>query len=221
MADPSDDPAARPIQDQIAYYDARAGEYDEDMRRALAGQREVLDAQLRAFAARGRVLEVACGTGALTAELVPFANEITALDASTEMVELARARVTDPKVRFVHTDVFSWEPDPPYDAVVFGFWLSHVPPSHFDRFWEIVDACLARNGRVFFMDEGPNEEWKEDWIDERAGVVRRHLRDGSEHRAIKVLWDVEELRSTLWELGWDFEVGRAGWFYWGRGARRE
>jgi demethylmenaquinone methyltransferase/2-methoxy-6-polyprenyl-1,4-benzoquinol methylase len=216
------DPEAH-IARQIAYYDARAGEYDEDMRRAVRSTEHghVLDAQLRAFAPRGRVLEVACGTGALTADLVAFADEITAVDGSKEMIGVARRRVTSPKVRFVQADVFSWGPDGRYDAVVFGFWLSHIPPTHFEGFWDLVARCLEPGGRVFFMDEGRQEQWEEDWIDEAAGVVRRHLRDGSEHRAIKVLWDPMELRARLSELGWAVEVGTIGPFYWGHGTRRD
>lgn len=208
------------IVEQIAYYDARAGEYDEDMQTALGEHRGTLDEELRRFSPSGSVLEIACGSGALTEQLVRYAEEVTALDGSREMLDIARRRVTSPRVRFVQADVFSWDPDRSYDVVAFAFWLSHVPPSHFKPFWELVDRCLVRDGRVFFRDEGPQESWPEDWVDEETGVVRRHLRDGSEHRAIKVLWDVEELRSRLWELGWAIEVGTSGPFYWGHGARR-
>jgi demethylmenaquinone methyltransferase/2-methoxy-6-polyprenyl-1,4-benzoquinol methylase len=211
------------IVEQIAYYDARAGEYDEDMRSpggALAEHGPVLDAQLHAFAPRGRVLEIACGTGACTEKLVPFADEIIALDGSREMLEVARRRVTSPKVRFLRADVFSWEPDGHYDVVFFAFWLSHIPPTHFQPFWELVARCVRPGGRVFFQDEGRHDIWEEDWVDEETGVVRRQLRDGSEHRAIKVLWDHRELQARLSELGWDFEVGSTGPFYWGHGARR-
>jgi len=50
-----------------------------------------------------RVLDLACGTG-LTAEaclaVLPPDGELVGADASAEMVELARSRVTDPRARF-------------------------------------------------------------------------------------------------------------------------
>lgn len=50
-----------------------------------------------------RVLDLACGTG-LTAEaclaVLPADGELVGVDASAEMVELARSRVTDPRARF-------------------------------------------------------------------------------------------------------------------------
>jgi SAM-dependent methyltransferase len=216
--------AGRALEAQIRYYRQRAGEYDETSKipgDPLEPQGRELVVALRAFEPRGRVLEIACGTGAYTLELLPFADEITAIDASPEMLSLARTRISSPKVRFVESDVFAWRPDGLYDVAFFSFWLSHVPPSHFERFWDIVGSCLAPEGRVFFMDEGRHLEWREEWEDEAAGVVRRWLRDGTEHRAIKVLWDVEELEARLRQLGWDVECHGAGVFYWGHGRRAE
>ena len=224
MGSADEDPGARALRDQIRYYRRRAHEYDRTAKPTgdpLAEQGNELRAALRAFAPSGRVLEIACGTGLYTEELLPFAGEITSLDASPEMLRLARDRIASAKVRFVEADIFSWEPDTPYDVVFFSFWLSHVPPGHLERFWRIVDACLKPDGRVFFMDEGVHFRWGEDFIDEAAGWVRRSLRDGSRHRAVKVLWDPEDLRARLRELGWRFEVGRTEAFYWGHGQRAE
>jgi demethylmenaquinone methyltransferase/2-methoxy-6-polyprenyl-1,4-benzoquinol methylase len=207
---------------QVDYYRSRAGEYEATATPPgdpLADQKTVLVDALRAFYPRGRVLEIACGTGLYTRELVQFASSITAIDASPEMLDLARQRIRSPSVRFVHADVFSWEPDGQYDVVFFSFWLSHVPPTHFERFWDRVAAFLAPNGRVFFMDEGPHSYWREEFVDEVAGVVRRQLLDGSEHFAIKVLWDASDLERRLRDLGWDITVHRTDAFYWGHGGR--
>jgi hypothetical protein len=73
---------------------------------------------------------------------------------------------------------------------------------------------------VFFMDEGQHSHWQEEFVDEGAGVVRRRLQNGSEHRAVKVLWDVPALQARLGELGWDVECRSTGAFFWGHGGRR-
>src|SRR5436305_138051 len=103
MRPTTDDADGGALRDQIQCYRRRAAEYDETKPSGdpLAEQENAARAALRAFAPRGRVLEFACGTGLYTVELVPFADEITALDASPEMLELARRRISDPKVRFV------------------------------------------------------------------------------------------------------------------------
>src|SRR5205814_8227132 len=154
----------RTLQEQIAYYDARANEYDEwflrrrRYDRGPALNRKWFDevgqvaAALNAFAPTGQVLELACGTGLWTQRLAGYATHVTAVDSSDKMLALNRARVGEAKVDHLRADIFSWRPDRQYDVVFFGFWLSHVPPERFDSFWDLVRACLRPEGRVFFVD---------------------------------------------------------------------
>src|SRR2546421_851916 len=205
MGSADEDPGARALRDQIRYYRRRAQEYDRTAKPTgdpMAEQGNELRAALRAFAPSGRVLEIACGTGLYTEELLPFAGEIISLDASPEMLRLARDRIASAKVRFVEADIFSWEPDTPYDVVFFSFWLSHVPPGHLERFWDIVDACLKPDGRVFFMDEGRHFHWREDFLGEGGGAGRRGRLGGSEHPAGEGLWGPSPLPSPLRGVGW-------------------
>ena len=120
------------LNEQIAHYRAIAQEY-EDHALPCAGGNE-LSAAVDAFRPVGTVLELACGTGHWTGQLLRHAGEITAVDASPEMLQIARARVESDKVRFVCADIFSWAPEQRYDVVFFGSWLSHVPLERFDAF---------------------------------------------------------------------------------------
>ena len=212
------------LSEQIEYYRRRAAEYDlttKPVYDQLWAEEDVIRSALREFSPRGRVLEIACGTGSYTVELVPFASEITAIDASPEMLQHHREKVRSEKVRRVVADAFSWVPDRTYDVVFFANWLSHVPLSHFERFWGLVERCLDPDGRVFFMDERKHEHWREDYLDKNRGIVRRRVVDGSEYRAIKVLWDPRELESKLRDLDWDISVESTGAFYWGKGQRTQ
>lgn len=124
------------------------------------------------------MLELACGRGAWTSQLLRHATDVTAVDASPEMLAIAAIRAGSERVRFIQADLFAWEPDRRYDVVFFGFWLSHVPPARFDPFWAVVADCLKPQGRVFFADdayrtpdelvEGPS-----------SPVIRRQLNDGT------------------------------------------
>jgi trans-aconitate methyltransferase len=129
------------LAEQIAYYRALAAEY-EDHALDLPGGEELLSA-LDAFQPEGDVLEIACGPGFWTSRLLRHATTVTSLDAASEMLAIASARVDDERVRFIQADVFSWRPDRRYDVVFFGFWLSHVPAERFESFWSLIRDCVA------------------------------------------------------------------------------
>ena len=127
------------------------------------------------------------------------------------MIERNRRDVHDDKVRYVHADIFEWRPDRRYDAIFFGFWLSHVPPSTFEEFWSLVRSSLRPGGRVAFVDEDDRGATNDD-IDLRhdVPVASRALRDGRHFDVIKVYWNPNELEARLRSLEWPAEVRRVG-----------
>ena len=210
------------IDEQIAYYRARAAEYDatstpEDDPFAEAADR-IRDA-LRAFEPRGRVIELAAGTGPWTGLLADHAEELVVTDASPEMLELNRAKVGERAIRYQVANAFAMEATHDHDVVFFGFFLSHVPAGRFEPFWGVVSGLLAPGGRVFFVDEAAHGLWEEDWVDREAGIVRRPLTDGRVHRAVKVLWTPADLERRLTSLGWDASATSEVPFYWGTATR--
>lgn len=210
------------LDEQIAYYRARAGEYDatstpEDDPFADAADR-IRDA-LRAFEPRGRVLELAAGTGQWTGLLAEYAEELVVTDSSPEMLELNRAKVGERGIEYRVADAFAMEATHDHDVVFFGFFLSHVPAGPFEPFWGVVSGLLAPGGRVFFVDEAAHGLWEEDWVDRVAGIVRRPLADGRVHRAVKVLWTPADLERRLSSLGWKASVTDEAPFYWGTATR--
>jgi demethylmenaquinone methyltransferase/2-methoxy-6-polyprenyl-1,4-benzoquinol methylase len=224
---------ARVLREQADYYRARAPEYDEWWLRqgrydrglsaewkAEAGE---VAAALDRFAARGRVLELACGTGIWTERLARGAAELTAVDASAEMIAINAARVASPRVRYVHADLFEWRPAERFDAVFFGFWLSHVPAERFAAFWELVSRCLAPGGRVFFVDSRREQtSTAADHVlpEHGASVMRRRLNDGREFRIYKVFHEPQALALRLRGLGWTFDVRETSrYFVYGSGVR--
>jgi SAM-dependent methyltransferase len=191
------------LNEQIAYYRARATEYDA----TLVGDVEALSQRfadlLQDLDPRGEVLEIACGTGLWTQHLVRMADSLTALDSSPEMIELARSRIGAPEACLVVADVFAWEPDRRYDCIFFGFWLSHVPPARFGDFWRRLAAWLARGGRVLFVDEGRPRAAKDPSFRSAEGpLVKRRLRDGTAYDIVKVFYDSDEVTGALADLGW-------------------
>lgn len=207
---------AQLLDEQAAYYRAIAPEY-EDHALPFEGGDEV-SAALDAFGPTGSVLELACGPGTWTGQLLRHATEITAVDASQEMLAIARARHSSDRVRYVQANIFDWQPDRRYDVVFFGFWLSHVPLDLFEPFWSLVADCLHPAGRVFFVDDAyrtPDELVE----GESSSIIRRRVNDGTGYRAVKVPHPPAELEQRLARTGWRISVTTtSGPFYWGAGS---
>ena len=221
MADDADVDAL--LAEQVAYYRARAGEYDlgmweSELEPGLRAEVADLQQALADFEPTGAVLELGCGTGTWTRRLTHWATTITAVDASPEMITRARDKVRPYLVDFVVADLFSWSPPRRFDVVFFSFVLSHVPPQRFHKFWHLIASSLVPGGRVFFIDAASGEAIHEDPVPlSGVPVVRRRLRDGSQHRVVKVFHDPAELQDALTKRGWTAEVhSTARTFLWGK-----
>src|SRR6266567_3345285 len=181
------------LHDQIEYYRARAGEYDEWWFRTgrydrgpefnaqwqleVAAVEQALDAWLAARRPQS-VLELACGTGLFTRRLAPRVPHVTAVDASPEVIAINRSRVAADNVEYVEADLFSWRPVQRYDAVFFSFWLSHVPEQRFAAFWEMISAALKPGGAAYLIDSAfdPTSTAKDHVLAGReASIVNRRL----------------------------------------------
>ena len=224
------------LQEQLAYYRARACEYDEwflrqgrydrgpELNRQWFSEVEQVRKALDQFAPAGRVLELACGTGLWTEQLVRYAEHITAVDSSPEMLAINQDRVGSSKVRHVRADLFEWRPDEQYDVVFFGFWLSHVPLERFGAFWELVRSPLTPQGRVFFVDSlyNPTSTATDHILGEyQATTLTRRLNDGRTFRIVKVFYEPDELVAKLRDLGWSIQIQTtANYFLYGFGRVR-
>jgi 2-polyprenyl-3-methyl-5-hydroxy-6-metoxy-1,4-benzoquinol methylase len=207
------------LADQVAYYRERACEYDMTAYEDIAAARARIARLVAEMQPTGTVLEIACGTGLWTEALARLADKVTAIDAATEAVALARDRVRSEYVRFEVADVFSWATEERFDVIFFSAWLSHVPASRFEQFWQLLRRLLANGGRVLFIDEHVDVRDKEAYVPGRDEVVERRLRDGRQFRIVKNFIDPERLEHQLRELGWDCQIRRDG-SDWIRGQAR-
>ncbi len=216
------------LAEQAHYYRERAGEYEdwwfrrgrydhgpEANARWFADAAEAQDA-LERFDPAGEIVELACGTGLWTQLLAHYATGVTAIDGSSEMIELCRARVNDPRVTYVQADLFAWEPIGTYDVCVFGFWLSHVPEERFEAFWEKVARAVGSGGRVFFIDSLRSQQASaidHTLPDRGEETMLRRLADGREYRIIKRFHEPQPLQQRLADLGWNAVVQTTSEFF--------
>ena len=215
------------LKEQVAYYRARAAEYDEWHSRQGRYDRgdehnlqwhaelDTVRSALERERPFGKCLELACGTGLWTACLAQGAADLTAIDASPETIEINRSKIRDAPVQYVVADLFEWWPTEKYDFVFFGFWLSHVPVQQFNRFWEMICAALKPGGRAFFVDGlATQESTARDHAEiDDSGVMERKLNDGQTFNIVKVFHDPDQLERQLRDLGWNGSVGTTGQFF--------
>lgn len=223
------------MKEQIEYYSAQANEYDQWFLRngrfdkgiskndEWFAEVEIVRQALADMSPFTKVLELACGTGLWTERLAKYTKNITAVDASTEMIAKNKERMSGKQIKYIQADIFTWEPQEKFEVVFFSFWMSHVPPEKFNYFWEIIAKALAPNGRVFFIDTLYNLDATANNQDIQVPedtVAHRILNDGSEFEIIKVFYQPQKLQAELTDLGWQIDVKASGkYFLYGEGIK--
>jgi 2-polyprenyl-3-methyl-5-hydroxy-6-metoxy-1,4-benzoquinol methylase len=193
---------------QADYYRRRADEYDATSYGDVVAARARIARLVAQMHPTGTMLEIACGTGLWTEALADVAQTLTAIDVAPETVAIARDRVRTNNVRFEVADVFSWTTAGRFDVIFFSAWLSHVPSTRFDQFWQMLRELLAEGGRVLFVDEPIELRDKEAYLPGSEEIVERQLRDGSRFRLVKNFVDPDRLEHRLRELRWQCRTWR-------------
>lgn len=225
----ADDPAL--LAGQVAYYRARAREYDAwwyrtgrfdrgaANNRAWRADVAVVESAVDAMLTKARpshVLELACGTGLFTRHVARFADHVTAIDAAPEVIAINRERVAAANVEYVEADLFDWQPNSRYDCVFMSFWLSHVPHARFAAFWTMVRRALAPDGFAYVIDSAhdpTSTAADHPTPDRRAGIVTRRLDDGREFRIVKIFYEPAPLIASLAALGFTARIGQTARYF--------
>ena len=143
--------------DIIEFFDKYAPCWDEHMIRNEEVIKEILD---NAGVRRGsRVLDVACGTGVLIPEyLERGAEEVTAVDISPKMIEIARGKFKEPNVQLIRADVMSDDMGTDYDSIVVYNAFPHFPNQK--ELIKRLSQLLKVGGRLT-VAHGMSREWIE------------------------------------------------------------
>ena len=164
------------------------------------------------------VLEVACGTGYWTQTLALRATSITAIDASTEVLAIARQKEYSlDRVRFLLADAFKLDAVPGvYDAAFAGFWFSHIRRQEQSAFLDSLHRKLRPGGTVVLIDnryvKGSSTPIARS--DDAGNTYQvRSLMDGSRHEILKNFPRENELHNLLSPLSTNLIVKEFEYFW--------
>ncbi len=213
--------------DMVAYYEARAPEYDDwYLRRGRYARGPIHDAAWNAeldaagrwldqLPIHGDIVELAAGTG-WWAPLLASKGELSLYDAASAPLDRARDRLVAHGLR-AHLHVRdAWaESDRQVDAVFTGFWLSHVPRARLHSFLGLVRRWLKPGGIFAFIDSrfDPQSSAVDHPTPADDRSVRR-LDDGREFTIVKVYYEPADLETALRRAGFErLSVTTTGRFF--------
>ena len=213
--------------EMLAYYEARAPEYDDwYLRRgryargpihdtAWNAELDVAGRWLDGLPIAGEIVELAAGTG-WWSPLLASKGELSLYDAAPAPLERARERLVAHHLRaHLHLRDAWAAPDRGVDAVFTGFWLSHVRRERLATFLDIVRRWLKPGGTFAFIDSLPDpQSGAADHPVPADDLAVRRLDDGRQFTVVKVYYEPDELEAALAAAGFSAaEVTTTGRFF--------
>jgi len=104
-------------------------------------------------------LEVGCGTGKNTAWLLTICDQITAIDLSKGMLDIAKNKIQSAKVNFSEVDItkdWSFAKDT-YDLVTFSLMLEHI--EDLDAVFQKLAKVIDTGTRVYIGELHPFKQY--------------------------------------------------------------
>jgi len=139
-------------------YDRIASSYDWQTDLATGGQNLAARlAQIEEMGAGDRVLYVGVGSAEDAIEAARKGVDVTCLDLSEGMVEMARRRFAQAGLpgNFVCADVMRYQPERPFDAVTANFFLNVFSRPVMEEILARLGALVRPGGKLLIADFAP------------------------------------------------------------------
>lgn len=188
------------------YYDERASEYEEAYVLGT-GTASIPDAEVfRREAslltgivdrfARGRMVDLACGTGYWLPFYAARCTSITLIDQAPRMLDECRKKLVTPSapdgIMVVRGDVLEHSfPPRSFDSALIGFLISHLSDDEEQRFFERLKDMLDTDGRFLILDSAWSLERAR--FNAKAERQQRRLNDGSGFEIYKRYIDRQDI----------------------------
>jgi SAM-dependent methyltransferase len=142
-----------------------------------------------------RVLDVCCGTGAVTRVMAPFVKSVTGVDLTQEMLDQAQASLTTDNVTLIRNDFLKTEGKGEYDVVISRWALHHWKEP--ELFFQKMMQHLAPGGVLVVVDLVSPFIYAENDAARKMQDHLETLRDPSHTR----IHSVDEIRKLLQSVG--------------------
>lgn len=171
-------------------YDRSVGLSDEDNTYPFAGYKKVLARIYEGIrTGRGRrVLDIGFGTGVLTCRLYENGYDITGVDFSQRMIEIAREKM--PSARLLQHDFSSGLPaeleDSRFDHIICTYAIHHLEDPSKITFLKELQAHLNPGGGIYIGDvafetrkdlDQCRAQWGDEWDEEEIYIVADEIRN--------------------------------------------
>lgn len=155
--------------------------------KARADRRASYFIQIGDITAGKKVLEIGCGTGEFTKRIAQTGADITAVDISPDLLEVARSGVTNINVRFYVQNVEKLDfEDGSFDVVIGSSILHHL---NLNPAIKEVYRVLRRGGRVVFTE--PNMLNPQIWLERNIPFIRKSTNTSPDETAF-IRWGLKK-----------------------------
>ena len=200
------------------YYNKLAHEYEQIYHRDDSVRQSELakiKRLIRNSFSNKAVLEIACGTGFWTEAAVQTAKQITCVDYSAEMLEVAKEKKIN--AIFLLDDAYSLRHvEGSFNAGLANFWFSHIPQNQIKFFLNNYHKKLIPGSTIIMADNIYNKEFGGEIIniDNNENTYKiRTLNDGTRYKILKNYYSEDELNSIFQEYSSNIKI-HFGKFYW-------
>jgi demethylmenaquinone methyltransferase/2-methoxy-6-polyprenyl-1,4-benzoquinol methylase len=176
----------------LRYYDERASEYEEayvlGTGTASIPDPEIFRREASLLAgiverfARGRMVDLACGTGYWLPHYAARCSSVTLIDQAPRMLDECRKKIVAldaaDRMTCVQDDVLEHSlPSHAFDSAVIGFLISHLTDEEEHRLFERLRAMLDAGGRFLILESA----WSPERARHNVKIERqeRRLNDGT------------------------------------------
>jgi SAM-dependent methyltransferase len=165
-----------------------------------------------------KVLELACGTGFWTRDIMYTAKSVLATDINPEMIAMAKLRALDPAiVSYRVVDAFDLPADlGDITAVFIGFWWSHIKREQQERFLGKLRAAFGKDLVLVLADdcyvEGHSNTIARTDLEGNTYQIRT-AQDGQRYELVKCYNTDSYLRKKLATSAREIKLKR-GDYYW-------
>jgi len=156
--------------------------------------------------AKARVLDLCCGSGHVTTELVRRGYLVTGIDSSVELIALAKKDLQGVDLRV--QDARELHLEGPYDAAISTFdSLNHI--LSLDELTEVfcgVHRLLSPNGGMLVFDMNleqaystDHRRWTVDLSDDSVSLIRGTYNVETKKASTELIWFVKSPTSDVWK----------------------